>query len=108
MTQQTNALYERVAFSEVKCNKSATAKKPLGEWEKAALLFFASLLSWGQLLKERICSSRSKFFPYRVDPMAKSYLIQRNKQEIYVPIFAEKRQATFIRGGTFKMINMVC
>ena len=24
--------------------------------------FYASLLSWGQLLKERICSSRSKFF----------------------------------------------
>ena len=29
---------------------------------------FASLLSRGQLLKQIICSSRSKFFPLRVDP----------------------------------------
>ena len=26
---------------------------------------------WGQLLKERICSWRSKFFPLRVDPTEK-------------------------------------
>ena len=27
-----------------------------------------ALLKWGLLIKERICSSRSKFFPLRVDP----------------------------------------
>ena len=27
----------------------------------------------GQLLKKGICSSRSKFFPLRVDPMSKNY-----------------------------------
>ena len=29
---------------------------------------FASIFSGGQLLKERICSSRSKFFYLKVDP----------------------------------------
>ena len=43
---------------------------------------FASLLSKGQLLKERICSSRSKFLPLRVDSIFKSYLMQRSKQEV--------------------------
>ena len=31
------------------------------------IFIFASLLNTGQLLKERICSPRSKFFPLRVD-----------------------------------------
>ena len=35
----------------------------------------------GFVLKQRICSSRSKFFPLRVDPMSKSYIIQGRKQE---------------------------
>ena len=54
----------------------------------------AMLLNRGQLLKERICSYRSKFFPVRVDPILKSYLtgIQRNKQEfIQVNVVYEKR-----------------
>ena len=38
------------------------------------------LFSSGQLLKERICSQLSKFFPLKVDPMSKSYLIQTGKQ----------------------------
>ena len=33
----------------------------------------ASLLNVGLLLKERICSSRSKFFPLRVDPSLKGF-----------------------------------
>ena len=48
-----------------------------------------------QLLKERICSSKCKFFPFRVDPMSKSYSIQRSKQ-VYmhenIALFWEKRQ----------------
>ena len=32
-------------------------------------LLFASLHNWGQLLRERICSSRSKFFLLRGDPI---------------------------------------
>ena len=34
-----------------------------------AIFVFASLLKWGQLIKERICSSRSKFLSFRVDPI---------------------------------------
>ena len=34
-----------------------------------------------QLLQKRICSSRSKFFPLRVDRTSNSYLFQRSKQE---------------------------
>ena len=36
------------------------------------LLWFGSSLKWGLLLKERICSQRSKFFPLRVDPSQRS------------------------------------
>ena len=41
--------------------------------KEATLHYFASLFSEGQLLKERICSWRSKFFPLRVDSILKSY-----------------------------------
>ena len=40
--------------------------------QEATQLLFASLLSRGQFLKERICSPRTKFFPLRVDPNSKS------------------------------------
>ena len=35
----------------------------------STILLLASLLDGGQLLKERICSCWSKFFPVRVDPV---------------------------------------
>ena len=35
----------------------------------SSIFFLASLLNRDQLLKERICSSRSKFFSLRVDPI---------------------------------------
>ena len=37
----------------------------------SAIFIFASLLHKGKLLEKRICSSRSKFFPLRVDPFWK-------------------------------------
>ena len=38
---------------------------------KSAIFIFACLPSqWGQLIKERICSTRSKFFPLWVDPFS--------------------------------------
>ena len=51
------------------------------------------------LFKERICSSRSKFFPIRVDPISNSYLILRNKQEfMQVNHYVQKisREGAFI------------
>ena len=50
----------------------------LGE---ATLYFFiyASHLIRGQLLKKRICSFRSKFFPLRVDPILKGLLCPENQ-----------------------------
>ena len=64
----------------LRCIKSATAKisieQHLHEWvyyERKQLYFagiFASLLR-SQLLKKGICSSRSKFFPFRVDLFSK-------------------------------------
>ena len=67
---------------------------------------FASLCSGGQLLKGRICSSRSKFLPLRVNPISESYLylIQRSKQEFLQDnktLFSEKGQRAFMRAGTF-------
>ena len=38
----------------------------------SCIFIFASHLIRGQLLKERICSSRSKFFPLRVDPFGRA------------------------------------
>ena len=41
--------------------------------ESNSVIFIASLLYGSQLLKERICSSGSKFFPLRVDPLRKGF-----------------------------------
>ena len=66
---------------------------------------FASPFNMVLLLKERICSNRSKFFPLRVDPMSKSYLIQRNKQEfmqVNITLFSEKEvQGILLDQGHF-------
>ena len=48
----------------------------------SSIFIFASLLNGGQLLKKRICSCRSKFFPSRVDPFWMGYFSQESKQEI--------------------------
>ena len=67
---------------------------------------FTSPLGRGQFLN----SCRSKFFPLSLDPISKSYLIQRNKQEfmqVNIKLFSEKRQGVFIRAGAFIKINTV-
>ena len=43
---------------------------------------FASLLNKGQFLKVRVCSSRSKFFPFRADPFKKNFSVQDSKGEV--------------------------
>ena len=35
----------------------------------SVIFIFASHMNWGHLIKERICSRWSKFFPLRVDPI---------------------------------------
>ena len=40
------------------------------------------LLIGGQLLKGRICSCRSKFFPSRADPFRMDFAIQGSKPEV--------------------------
>ena len=47
-----------------------------------ALVIFASPFSVGQLLNERICSFRSKFFPLKVDPFWKGFYTEGSKQEV--------------------------
>ena len=62
-----------------KCSKLSCAKIPVitcinvngVTFKGSNSSIFASLLSMGQLLKERICSFRSKFFPFKVDPSSK-------------------------------------
>ena len=54
--------------------------------EEASPLYFVSLLSRGQLLKERICSCRSKFSPLRVDHMSKSYAHPEKQIEIHASL----------------------
>ena len=57
------------------------------------------------LLKERICSSsRSKFFPLRVDPMPKGYPIQSSKNkfmQVNKTLFLKKRHGEFRTAGEF-------
>ena len=49
---------------------------------KSAIFISASFLIRGQLFKERICSSRSKFFPLRVDPSLEVLRNSGSKQEV--------------------------
>ena len=77
--------------------------------QRKQIYYFASFHSRSQTLKERICSSRSKFFPLRVD-ISKSYLIQRSKQEFIqsnISLIFVKRQGALIRAGVFIRINMI-
>ena len=43
---------------------------------------FDPLLKRGLIKKERICSLRSKFFSFRVDPFQKGLGVQESKQEV--------------------------
>ena len=54
---------------------------------------FASLLSRGQLLKERICSTRSKFFSFRGDPIQRAVFYPEKHNGILqgtVTLFSKK------------------
>ena len=46
-----------------------------------AIFIFASLLNGDQLLKERICSSRSTFFPLREDPIWEGLVLSGLKRK---------------------------
>ena len=61
----------------------------------SAIFIFASLLNGGQLIKERICSNRSKFFPLRVDPLLDGFILSGRKQEVIkvVPLRKASRKA---------------
>ena len=72
-----------------------------------------------QLLQERICSSGSKFFPLRVEPVSKSFCIQRSKQEfiqVNMTLFFKRKlgvggwgafilEEVFIRINTVNMVD---
>ena len=68
-------------------------------------------MAWDLLLKERICSSRSKFFPLRVDSMSKSNIIKKKTQKkagihaVNITLFLENRQEAFIRGASLRLIQ---
>ena len=57
----------------------------MGTVSGKATLSFSSLLSFsirGQLLKKRICSSGSKFFPLRADPILEGLCPLGSKTEV--------------------------
>ena len=57
------------------------------------LYYFAFPFSRGQLSKERICSSRSKFFPLRVDPFKKATLCGKQEfTQVNITLFSKKKQ----------------
>ena len=69
-------------------------------WQRKQFTNYVFFYSRGLLVMERICSSRNKFFPLRVDPISKSSLIQRSKQEFVqtnMSLFSKKRKGLFIR-----------
>ena len=49
---------------------------------KIVIFMVVSHINWGQLIKERICSSESKFFLLRVDPFSEDLVLQVSKQEV--------------------------
>ena len=62
-------------------------------FQRKELGYFASFFNRNesQILKEQIC----KFFPLRVDPTSKSYLIQRSKHEfihVNMTLFSKKKK----------------
>ena len=66
--------------------------------------------------KEFAPGPRSKFFPLRVDPISKSYIIQRGQQDfmhVKVTLCSKNRQGAFIIAGallglTLKVPNKNC
>ena len=60
----------------------------------SVIFIFPFLLNRGQLLKERICSSRSKFFPLRVDLILEGHIKQTETYESCSPFvkMAEKSE----------------
>ena len=74
------------------------------------LLYIASFLSRGPLLKQRICSYRSKFFVLRVDIISRSHAQPKNHNGVhasYYNIIFGKGGGEFIRARAFIRINMV-
>ena len=70
----------------VQCGITNTWGKNYGKWiyfrgSRSDSFSFAFLLGGGQLLKKRICSCRSKFFPLRVDPIWFDFYVQGSKLE---------------------------
>ena len=62
----------------------------------------ASLVNRGQLLKERICFSRSNFFLLRVDPLPKGCELIKHS------IWKRGRRCLLEQGVGIVRINMIC
>ena len=63
---------------------------------------FASLLNEGQLLKESICSCRSKFFPFRVDPISEGFCYPGKQTRKY------KSCSPFLKWGKHEFPYSLC
>ena len=59
-------------------------------WNNAAIFILGSLFIKGQLLKERICSSGSKFFPWRLDPFCMGVLDKEARTKTWKLFATEK------------------
>ena len=98
----------------LKCDRIDTATLPLMRSIKvngntlrgSNSIVFASFCTWGQLLKARICSSRSKFLPLKVDPISKSFHTQRSKQTFMqvITLFWDNKPRGY---KTFFMLNSI-
>ena len=71
----------------------------------STIFIFAFLLNGDQLLKNRICSSRSKFFSLKVDPFLKGVIAQGCKQEVTKVASLEKIAPTF--GSVHIHLNII-
>ena len=56
----------------------------------STIFCFASLLNWGELLKERICSTRSKFFHLKVGPSLEGVATWKSQKLSLLLLMAEK------------------
>ena len=76
---------------------------------------FAFSSKWDQLLKERICSYRSKFFPLKADPFFKGFVEKESKQGVTEVVSLCKSgakhggpQFTFMCPNIYGKLKQIC
>ena len=80
--QTQTGLFRNGLIRDNQCMQKIQVNECSFRGDKSFIFLLSSLLNVGQLLKEWICSSRSKFFPLRVSPFGKGVIAQGSKDDV--------------------------